>query len=194
MKEQLTLDTDRLLLRPFRTSDAGAVQRLAGDKAIADTTLNVPHPYEDGMAEEWIATHQPGFESGELCTFAIVLRRSGELVGAIGLALSRRFDRAELGYWIGKPYWNTGYCTEAGRAVLSYGFSKLGLHRIHASHLARNPASGRVMQKLGMVHEGCLRQHVRRWEVFEDLEIYGILAQEWYRDNPAQTGGRPRTD
>jgi ribosomal-protein-alanine N-acetyltransferase len=68
--------------------------------------------------------------------------------------------------------------------VLQYGFSVLGLHRIHASHLTRNPASGRVMQKLGMVHEGCARQHVRRWDEFEDLELHGILAEEWFSENP----------
>ena len=57
------------------------------------------------MAEAWIATHQPKFEAGELANFAFVLRDSGELVGPIGMAIERRFDRAELGYWIGKPYW-----------------------------------------------------------------------------------------
>lgn len=184
MKKRPTIETERLRLRPFQFSDADDVQRLAGDRAIADTTLNVPHPYEDGMAEEWIATHQPRFESGELFNLAVTLRTTGDLIGAIGLGIDQRFGRAELGYWIGKPYWNNGYCTEAGRAVLQYGFSVLGLHRIHASHLTRNPASGRVMQKLGMVHEGRARQHVRRWDAFEDLELYGILAEEWFRENP----------
>jgi ribosomal-protein-alanine N-acetyltransferase len=183
MKERPSIYTERLLLRPFQLSDADDVQRLAGDRAIADTTLNVPHPYEDGMAEEWIATHQPRFESGELLTLAATLQTSGDLIGAVGLGIDRRFERAELGYWIGKLYWNNGYCTEAGRAMLQYGFSVLGLHRIHASHLTRNPASGRVMQKLGMVREGCARQHVRRWDEFEDLELYGILADEWFRGN-----------
>ena len=179
MKQRPTLETERLLLRPFEPSDAWDVQRLAGDRAIADTTLNVPHPYEDGMAEEWISTHQPGFEAGKLANFAIVLRASGELIGAIGLRIVRRFERAVLGYWIGRPYWGNGYCTEAGRAILEHGFGTLKLNRIHASHLTRNPASGRVMRKLGMAHEGRARQHVRRWDAFEDLEFYGILKAEW---------------
>jgi RimJ/RimL family protein N-acetyltransferase len=181
MKQRPTLETERLLLRPFELSDAKDVQRLAGDRAIADTTLNIPHPYEDGMAEEWISTHQAKFEAGELCNFAIVLRGTGELLGAMGLAIAARFERAVLGYWIGKPYWNNGYCTEAGRAVFHYGFSTLKLNRIHASHLTRNPASGRVMQKLGMVHEGRERQHVKKWDRFEDLELYGLLRDEWIR-------------
>lgn len=179
MKHRPTLHTQRLDLRPFRLSDAAEVQRLAGDRAIADTALNIPHPYVDGVAEEWISTHQPRFEAGELVSFAISLRQTGELIGAIGLVVNQRFQRAELGYWIGKPYWNQGYCTEAGRAVLEYAFTVLHLHRVHACHLVRNPSSGRVMQKLGMVQEGVARQHVKRWEVYEDLALYGILKSEW---------------
>ncbi len=179
MKQRPTIETMRLVLRPFELSDAKDIQRLAGDRAIADTTLNIPHPYEDNMAEEWISTHLPKFEAGELSNFAIVLRSSGKLIGAIGLRIVPRFERAELGYWIGKPFWKNGYCTEAAHAVLQYGFSVLKLNRIHASHFTRNPASGRVMQKIGMVHEGQVRQHAKRWDMFEDLEFYGILREHW---------------
>ncbi len=108
-------------------------------------TLHVPHPYKDGVAEKWISTHKPKFEAGKLATFAITLRDNGTLIGAIHLRIVPRFDRAELGYWIGKIYWNNGYCTEACRAVLGYGFTALNLNRINASHLKRNPASGRVI-------------------------------------------------
>ena len=179
MKERPQLSVERLILRPFEMNDAADVQRLAGDRAVADTTLNIPHPYEDGAAEQWIGTHQPKFEAGELANFAITLRRDGELAGAIGLVINRRFDRAELGYWIGRPFWGRGLCTEAGRAVLEYGFTELDLNRIHASHLSRNPASGRVMEKLGMRREGILRQHAKKWDRYEDLAVYGLLTSEW---------------
>jgi len=187
MEQRTTLHTQRLILRPFEIVDARDVQRLAGDHAIADTTLNIPHPYEDGMAEQWIATHQPQFEAGEGRVFAIALRATGELVGAIGLVMNRRFDRAELGYWIGRPYWNQDYCTEAGHAVLWYGFTELNLNRIHAYHLSRNPASGRVMEKLGMTREGLLRQHAKKWDKYEDLVEYGLLRQDWtkFSEQPA---------
>lgn len=179
MKQIPALKTRRLILRPFELSDARDVQRLAGARAIADTTLNIPHPYEDGMAEEWISTHQQRFEAGELVTLAVTMRDEGQLIGAIGLTVALQFDRAELGYWIGKPYWRQGYCTEAGVAILLYGFEELSLNRVHASHLTRNPASGRVMQKLGMIHEGTARQHTKKWDKFEDIELYGILKSEW---------------
>lgn len=175
---QPTLETERLILRPFVLSDAPEVQRLAGDREIAATTTNVPHPYEEGMAEEWIASHRERFESGTLAAFAIVVREGNTLVGAISLTIQGKHARAELGYWLGKVYWNRGFCTEAARAVVRYGFQTLGLNRIHASHFARNPASGRVMEKVGMTREGCLRQHVRKWDAFEDLVIYGIVKGE----------------
>lgn len=175
---QPTIETERLRLRPFRMSDARRVQTLVGEREIAATTLNIPHPYQDGMAETWIRTHEPGYAADELATFAITIRASGELVGAIGLVIDRDHGRAELGYWIGRPYWNHGYATEAARALLRLGFEQLGVHRIQAEHLVRNPASGRVMQKAGMRHEGRLRHHILKWGVYEDIDVYGILADE----------------
>jgi len=179
MKKQPTLETKRLRLRRFTLADAADVQRLAGDRDVASTMM-IPHPYEVGMAEHWVSTHLEGFNRGELATFAITLRESAVLVGAISLTIRRKHSRGELGYWIGKPYWNRGYCTEAAKAILQFGFVELGLNRIHASHFTRNPASGRVMQKIGMTYEGRLRQHVEKWGVFEDLDLYGILPGEFF--------------
>jgi len=173
------LESDRLLLRGFELTDAADVQRLAGAREIADTTLNIPHPYEDGMAEAWIAMHQPAFEAGTLAPFAITGKSDGALLGAISLKIERDFARAELGYWIGKPYWGAGYCTEAARRVLRYGFTELNLHRIHASYVPRNPASGRVLEKIGMLQEGIARHHLVKWGQFEDLVQCGLLRSEW---------------
>lgn len=171
-----------MILRPFELADAKEVQRLAGDRAVADTTLKIPHPYEDGMAEKWIATHRAKFDAGMSAIFAVVRRGPMELVGAISLEIEKRYDRAELGYWMGRPYWGLGYCTEAGRAMVAFGFTDLGLNRIHASHFVRNPASGRVMEKLGMKREGLFRQHVKKWDRYEDLVLYGILGRDWRID------------
>jgi len=177
--QQPTLETPRLLLRPFTIADAPTVQQLAGAHEIADTTLNIPHPYPDGAAEQWIAAHPAAFADGTSATFAIVLRAPNVLGGAISLRIEQRHQHAELGYWISVPYWNQGYTTEAATALLSYGFSVLQLHRIYARHLTRNPASGRVMQKLGMTFEGIQREHVINGTQFEDLACYGMLRREW---------------
>jgi len=179
MREIPRLETERLLLRPFGPGDAVEVQRLAGDRLIADTTLNIPHPYEDGMADQWISNHPRIFAEGKGVTFAITLKSSGALVGAISLMGMTEDHQAELGYWIGSHCWNQGICTEAGLAVVRYAFSALGLIRVHASHLTRNPASGRVLQKLGMRHESSRRQHRKKWDKYEDLEVYGLLKDEW---------------
>lgn len=159
--------------------DAAIVQQLAGEYAIADTTLNIPHPYEEGMAEQWISDHSDQFEAGTSAVFAIVRRDSHHLTGAIGLTIERDFNKAELGYWVGKPYWNQGYATEAASLIIAYGFEQLKLNRIDARHLVRNPASGRVMQKIGMIREGTLRQHTIKWGKYEDLHLYGLLKDEW---------------
>jgi ribosomal-protein-alanine N-acetyltransferase len=180
MTEHPVLETERLLLRPFTMADAPEVQRLAGDRDIASTTFYIPHPYEDGMAEEWITAYQKRFDRGEQVRFAITNRKGRHLIGAIDLwAINEQHERAEIGYWIGKPYWNQGYCTEAADAVIKYGFEILRLNRIYATHINRNPASGRVMQKIGMKHEGHLRQHAKKWGNYEDIETYGILRSEY---------------
>jgi [ribosomal protein S5]-alanine N-acetyltransferase len=184
------LQTERLILRPFCMADAPEVQRLAGDRAIADTTLNIPHPYEDGMAEEWIGTHGEEFAAGRGVTWAVVQKLDRSLVGAIGFITIVARHQAELGYWMGKPYWNSGFCTEAGQSVLRFAFEQLSLVRVHARYLSRNPASGRVMQKLGMRHEGTLRQHGRKWDKLEDLELYGVLREEWTQRRGTCEGGQ----
>lgn len=174
MTAQPTLRTDRLVLRPFDLADAPTVQRLAGEREVADTTLTLPHPYLDGMAESWIGGHPEAWGRRERVTFAITAATDG-LVGAIALALATQHRRGELGYWIGRPFWNRGYATEAARAVLAFGFETLELNRIHASHLARNPASGRVMVKAGMRFEGTRRQHIVKAGRAEDLADYALL-------------------
>lgn len=174
-----TLETDRLRLRPFTLDDADAVQRLAGHAAVADTTLNIPHPYSRSMAESWIGTHPAEFAEGRGVTLALTLRENGELVGAMNLMRNPRFENAEIGYWIGHSHWNHGYATEALEAFLRHAFETLNLHRVFGRHVLRNPASGRVMQKVGMQMEGTLREHSKKGARFEDMVFYGILRAEW---------------
>ena len=173
------LQTDRLILREFTLEDAPNVRRLVGEWEVAYSLLIVPHPYKDGMAQEWIATHRPAYEAGERVSWAVTLREEGALVGSITMHLHPLHDNAELGYWIGKPYWGCGYATEAAEEVVRYGFEDLALHRIHAKHFGSNPASGRVMRKVGMSLEGVRPEHLKKWETYEDRVDYGLLARDW---------------
>ncbi len=181
MSKAPILETRRLILRPFNLDDAKDVQRLAGDKEIAEVTLNIPHPYEDGMAEGWISTHEKAHNEGNSLTYAIVHREGKYLIGCISLMINRDDNKAEIGYWIGKAYWDNGYCSEAASKLIDYGFKEIELNRIYGRHLKKNPASGKVMEKLGMKYEGCLRQHIKKWEEYQDIVHLGILKDEYYK-------------
>jgi len=193
-----TLRTPRLVLRPFTLDDAPVVQHLAGAYEVASTTLNMPHPYEDGMAEAWIKTHEAACDAGEGVVLAMTSKDDG-VIGALGLSLTPAHRRGELGYWIGRPYWNRGYATEAGKALLGWAFDALELNRIQAQHFTRNPASGRVVHKIGMEFEGIRRQHFLRFGEFEDVTVYAILRSDRPRSSPhspeqnrVAAGGDPR--
>jgi RimJ/RimL family protein N-acetyltransferase len=179
MSRQPIIKTERLIMRPFELADAPVVRKLAGVKRVASTTLRVPHPYEKGMAEDWIRTHKRLFGQGKAVVCAIVRRKTGKIIGAISLQLSKLNESAELGYWIGSRHWNRGYATEAAEVMLMYGFTELGLNRIHAHHMTRNPASGRVLEKIGMKREGVMRQHIKKWGRFEDIVAYAILREDY---------------
>jgi len=184
MKEFPSLTTEHLLLRAFQDADAAEVQRLAGNKAIAKMTQDIPHPYKDGMAETWIAGHQAEFEEGKSLIFAIILQDEDILIGTVSFTtIDQENSRASLGYWIGEPFWGKGYATEAAQEILKYGFDVLKLNRIDAEHIGSNTASRKVLQKIGMKHEGTLRQHSQMWDKVEDLELYGILAEEYFSED-----------
>lgn len=179
MKISPTLHTERLILRSFTLEDAVDVQCLAGEYDVASMVPGIPHPYEDGMAEKWIRSCYEKFEKDEALNFAITLKTDGNLIGAMELRLDRENENSELGYWVGKPYWNCGYCTEAARVVVAYSFEVLKLNRICAYHFKRNTASGRVLQKIGMHYEGSFREYVKKSDNFEDLMRYGMLKADF---------------
>lgn len=177
---QPSLRTARLLLRPFTADDAEKLERLVGAREIADTTANIPHPYPKGGGAVWIATHAPGWHAGTDITYAVTTASDGALVGAVSLHRDADHAHAEMGYWIAVEQWGRGYATEAAIALAWLGFARLDLHRLQARHLTRNPASGRVMRKLGMREEGVLRESVRKWGRWEDIVMWAVLAPEWW--------------
>ena len=170
-----TLETARLKLRPYAEADIAELLPLIDTREVAATTLRIAHPYTEQDARDFLALAQ---EPGKIW-LATTLRDGGRQIGGVGLRVDDQHQHAELGYWLGVPYWGQGYATEAALEMLRYGFENLGLHRIFASHFKHNPASGRILEKLGMRHEGCQREHVRKWDQFVDSELYGILRQEW---------------
>jgi len=175
-----TLRTARLILGGFRSEDAAELQRLAGAREIADTTLRIPHPYRLDDALTWIEQQNRQAVANDIANFALRLIPTGQLIGCVGLRdIEAQHRQAELGFWIGVDWWGRGYAREAARAVIRFGFETLDLNRICAHHMTRNPASARVLQAVGMQREGVLRQRVQKWGVYEDVVLYAVLRDEW---------------
>lgn len=172
-------ETERLRLRRPNLGDVPRVVELAGDYKIAATTLLLPHPYLPEHGEGFIPAVAEGWKRKDDFTFALALKADDSLIGVMGLGPLTPWNRAEIGYWIGVPYWGQGYATEAARRVVQFGFETLDLNRIYAGHFIHNPASGRVMQKAGMTYEGTLREHYLRFGNYYDGVFYGILRSEW---------------
>lgn len=179
MNDYPTLYSSRLILRRFFPEEAMVVRNLAGDHKIAHGCLTVPHPYGIGIAETWIACHEEWFSLGIQLVLAITRKKDGVLIGAIGLMFDQDHNRAEIGYWIGVPFWGNGYATEAGVAGVAYAFDTMQMNRVTASIFMRNPASGRVLEKIGMHREGVLRRHLLKEGTYEDMLVYGMLQEEW---------------
>ncbi|MGF1688014.1 GNAT family N-acetyltransferase [Photobacterium japonica] len=150
---QQSIESNRLLLRPFSPNDAERVAELAGDEVIAEMTANIPHPYAVSDAESWIGTHEALFLSGKGVVFAIVLKESFELIGAISFP---KLDNGlgVLGYWLGVSFWGNGYATEASKALISFSKEHYGLTTLQVMHLVENERSRSVIEKLGAKYVG----------------------------------------
>jgi ribosomal-protein-alanine N-acetyltransferase len=180
---QPDLLTGRLVLRSLGSGDALQIATLAGDSRVSEYMLEIPQPYTEPLAREWIVGLAALYDAGADVVFGISLRNSGELIGVTGLmGIQKEHSRAKLGYWIGRAYWNCGYATEAVGALIDFGFRVIGLNRIYAFYMSGNPASGRVMDKCGLRHEGILRQHIRKKGHFVDITVHSILREEFLAD------------
>lgn len=151
------LETERLRLRPLAEADLSAIVLLANDRDVAEMTARIPHPYSLADARAWLAHLQaqdgrPG-EPREI-VFTIERRADRVVLGAIGLVIAEGGREAEIGFWLGKRFWNRDYMTEAASRVLRFGFEDLALAVVRGGALAHNAASLRVQEKLGMRHVG----------------------------------------
>lgn len=160
--------TDRLLLRPGWIEDAPELARAIGDEAVARNTARIPWPYTLADAE-WHLNRPQDPHAPNCLVFA---RTSGKprLVGAV--AISPDEDGHELGYWFARPYWGLGYATEAADALLRAARGSLRIDRIHSGHFVDNPASGRVLRKLGFRPTG---QVIRRHSVARGRDVDCVL-------------------
>jgi RimJ/RimL family protein N-acetyltransferase len=174
------LVTPRLVLRALDVADAPAIAERAGDRRVARYLIAVPSPYPVSLATRWILARIAWWAQGRGVTLAIARRETPkELIGSISLRRYVRDSRAELGYWLGANTWGHGYATEAGEALVAFGFGAMRLQRIYAQVIAGNDASCRVLDKLGMSNEGIRRAHIRKGKRLHDVVMFGLLRDEW---------------
>lgn len=150
--------TPRLVLRPLRTSDEADFLALAGDWDVARMTSDIPHPLLPQHARHWLKPLDGDVRFG--------IELYGRMIGSAGY-FRRRSGAAELGFWLGRDHWGCGFATEAALAVVRHGFETDGHDRFSSAHFVDNPASGRVLAKLGFVPNG----QSRMWCAARGVEV-----------------------
>lgn len=182
MATALALETKRLALREFEADDWKAVHRYASDYRVVSFMKWGPNSEDE--TRDFVAkaiAHQSA-DPRTHYDFAVTLAERGQLIGGCGLVVRSAEDRAGwIGYCLNRAFWRQGYGTEAARLLLALGFEELGLHRIFATCDTENVASARVLQKIGMVREGRLREHQQIRGRWRDSHLYAILDREWDR-------------
>jgi RimJ/RimL family protein N-acetyltransferase len=146
------IETRRLILRPPAPEDAAAIAALANNMNVASQTRRLPHPYSLKDADDWIALVSAGPDNGET-GFLATRREDGDVIGAAGF-IAMENGEAELGYWVGEPFWGRGFATEAAQAVVDHAFSRSAVARMIACCRVTNAASRRVLEKCGFQYTG----------------------------------------
>ena len=177
--EPITLSTPRLTLRFLNEADITAAYEIFSHPEVM-RYWSYPAWTERSQAQEWLINVQEGYRTGNALQLGVERNADHILIGTCTLyqfhVASRR---AEIGYALGRPYWGSGYMQEALKALLRYAFQTLDLNRLEADIDPRNLASASVLERLGFVKEGLLRE---RWIVNEevsDTALYGLLRREW---------------
>jgi RimJ/RimL family protein N-acetyltransferase len=178
--KDIKLETERLILRPLKVEDEETIYQYVKDYDIARWTINIPHPYPRDGAISFIRQATGLMDEGLCYELAILLKSNQEIVGVVSFVKVNKTHRnAELGYWVGKPYWNKGFATEAAMRILEFGFNGLGLERIFSKCFFDNLSSRKVMEKIGMKYEGKFRHEVFKENRFIDMTYYSILKEDW---------------
>jgi RimJ/RimL family protein N-acetyltransferase len=172
--------TERLILRPLDLRHCTLIQAAASRREIADTMISIPHPFSAREAERYVRARTAQMRRGRGVALGIWTRGERAFCGLAELrAVDREHALAELSFWLAVDAWGRGYMNEAIGVVLRLAFQDLGLNRVYAYHMVRNPASGRVLARHGFHVEGVLRERVRKWGVFEDVVLQALLRADW---------------
>lgn len=184
------LETRRLWLRWPRHADGASLVRLVGEKAVADMTARIPHPYPPEQATAFVFESRKGNALGRSLRMAIAPRKApAQLIGMIGIEPDREDGRPNLGYWVGRPHWGKGYATEAARALVDAWFAYTDAEALSSSARIVNPASRRVLEKCGFAHTGTDRMAFpARGDVFP-VDRFTLSRRAWSRLTPWTDSG-----
>lgn len=171
--------TARLTLRQVTEEDIPDLIRYVNHPRILANILNFPSPYLETDARARLDFVVQGFEKEERYVFAIASQEDNRFMGEIGLHLDKAHNRAEMGFWIGKPFWNQGLMKEAVAEVLKFGFEELRLHKIIATHFLDNPTSGKVLIGNGMIKEAEMKDHYLHQGVYGSIVQYRLTQDEF---------------
>lgn len=175
------LTTGRLILRRMEMSDAQDLFSYGQDREVARHVLWEAYRHVS-EARAYVRCMQRKYRMGEPASWCIELKGTGRVIGTIGyMWYQREHNSTEVGYSLARDQWNKGIMTEALERVIQYTFEDLHIHRIEAQHEVNNPASGRVMIKCGMKHEGRLRGRLMNKGRYVDVDLYAILKEEYRR-------------
>jgi RimJ/RimL family protein N-acetyltransferase len=169
------------VLRPLAEADLAPLVVLANDPEVAEKTARMPYPYTLADARAWFATLQDPKTLAYEWVFAIVRADDDAFFGAIGLVFAAHEPEAEIGYWLGRPYWNQGYMTEAVERMLRYAFETLGLERVRGGAFPNNPASLRVQQNCGMSLVGREMQPAPARGGDREVVVLAVRREDWSR-------------
>jgi ribosomal-protein-alanine N-acetyltransferase len=179
MSEEKLQVRQNIYLSSVTPADKAALLECLETRDVYQTTLNIPYPYSGSDADWWINKRiEKTIERGIEATFAI--RDAGKLIGVLG---ADNFEgatshRAEIGYWLAKPYWGAGLMTDVVGVFVRYAFDQLKLLRLTAHVFELNIASARVLEKNGFILEGRLRKHFRKDGQLIDARVYGLLKED----------------
>jgi ribosomal-protein-alanine N-acetyltransferase len=176
-----TLETDRLILRRLVIEDAQSFfTNWMSDERVTDNLIKGAHKSISESVER-VTNIVNEYEDQEFCYWGIELKATGDLIGAIDFYhFDLTTENCEVGFTLGYEWWNQGYGTEALKAVVEFGFRHMNIHKIAAAHNTDNPASGKIMQKVGMKQEGLIRHMIRNAKnQYKDCAVYGIFQEEY---------------
>ena len=177
----IRIETDQLILRKLEQRDAPLYfTRISSRPAVAKSMLWDPHLTQE-QTDDVVRRSIQRYDDPDFHRWVIALRSDDTIIGVADLLRFTQDHQCSFAYMIGEDFWGKGYATEALRAIFAYGFDHLALEKIEADHFSDNPASGRVMQKLGMRHIGRILNAYEKNGILHDAEVYALTKEQFIR-------------